>query len=106
MIGVILLRHQVRFRSSYWRKVSTELKVDLRSLPVSFLVAHKNLANDCMNQARIIGRPRAYKGFVRWQACAGHGVFSDFQKRASKSVFKALSEVGKNTLIDLDLLQD
>src|SRR5207244_1564733 len=53
------------FQSADWRRFSTELGIDLRSLPVSFLVLDRAMPKPSPG-ARQVGRSRRYKGYTTY----------------------------------------
>jgi SAM-dependent methyltransferase len=84
-------------QSAFWREFSRRMKVDLRSLPVSWLalvrLQHYTGFKELQDEAVIISRPRVFKGYCRWLACTSAGLCSgDFQKKHDKKIFEALSE--------------
>ncbi|MDQ3232972.1 MAG: small ribosomal subunit Rsm22 family protein [Pseudobdellovibrionaceae bacterium] len=83
--------------SAFWCEFSQRMKVDLRSLPVSWLAAvrpaHYTGSVAPADEALILSRPRAFKGYCRWVACTNQGICSgDFQKKHAGDIFQALSE--------------
>ncbi len=63
------------FQSAFWRRFSTELKIDLRSLPTSYLVGvKKGATNYPLPPNRVIGRARHYKGYALALLCRTGGV--------------------------------
>ena len=86
------------FQNSSWQKFSRTLNIDLRSLPVSFLVMKKRnsaLEPMAVGKARMIGRPRKYKAFLDFQECASNGVEDvRFNKRTNSAEFRRLSKGG------------
>ena len=83
-------------QSAYWREFAKELKVDLRSLPLSFLVmSRKDALTQQESISRLIGRVREYKGYCKALTCDGAGVEErQIQKRDDKRLFKNLCKVG------------
>jgi len=82
------------FQDSDWMHFSRELKIDLRSLPVSFLLLERksDRSDDLSSDAsgRMIGRPRFYKGHAKVLVCREAGVNEiTLQERHRKSEFKA-----------------
>ncbi len=72
-------------QSALWARFRKELGVDLRSLPVSFLVL-ADVAPPPPTGARVLGRPRTYKGHAKTLQCAASGVRErDVQKRDAKA---------------------
>lgn len=64
------------FHDAFWSEFSRKLKIDLRHLPLSFLVLQKKDAAETVssNQSRVIGRPRLYKGNGKFLLCNKTGV--------------------------------
>lgn len=85
--------------SAFWREVSKQLGIDLRSLPVAYLFAKKGDANPARDDfVQILAGSRSYKGYVRYHACHGAEVFTaDFMKRYSKTIYEDLAEPGLGT---------
>lgn len=72
-------------QSALWARFRRELGIDLRSLPVSFLVLAKEAAPP-LPGARVLGRPRTYKGHAKTLQCDESGVRErDVQKRDAKA---------------------
>ena len=89
------------FHSAYWKEFNKYFSIDLRSLPLSFLVAVKKNKKDkilkditVQSNSVLIGRVRAQKGFVTFQKCTNSGEVEDvrFQKREDKKIFKELQK--------------
>ncbi len=79
------------FQSAFWNQFSRNLKIDLRSLPVSYLVMGKEpfLAINQVAEARVIGRPRIYKGNGKFLTCKKEGVSeTTLLKRNHSQLFK------------------
>ncbi len=75
------------FTTREWKRFSKELQIDLRSLPVSYLVATKSERRAFPpGTGRVIGRPRVYKGFVKGLLCTEEGVSDEkiFEGRSGK----------------------
>ena len=86
---------QEAHQSAFWRDFAKQLKVDLRSLPVSFLVMSRRSEKTKSDDSRVIGRVREYKGFCKALLCNESGVSEqDIQKRDDKKVFKKLCKGG------------
>jgi hypothetical protein len=84
-------------QSAFWREFSKRMKVDLRSLPVSWLAVVQaqfySGSQEETDEAVILSRPRAFKGHCRWLACTSAGLCSgDFQKKHDKDIDEALRE--------------
>ncbi|OHE86749.1 MAG: hypothetical protein A3G75_15615 [Verrucomicrobia bacterium RIFCSPLOWO2_12_FULL_64_8] len=77
-----------------WVKFGRRARIDLRSLPYSFLALAREASPSAeAGQARVIGRPRAYKGFARVLSCDGAGVDELMvQKRDAPELFKDLRD--------------
>jgi ribosomal protein RSM22 (predicted rRNA methylase) len=81
------------FQDSDWMHFSREMKIDLRSLPLSYLLLEKKSANAAAPAqapvSRVIGRPRFYKGHAKMLVCNVQGVNEiTLQERNHKSEFK------------------
>lgn len=80
------------FTSSHWSRFGKELGVDVRSLPVSFLVLDRRPSSPS-GAARVVGRPRRRKGYTTYLACDETGVAdSRAQKRTEPITFEALKD--------------
>ena len=82
------------FQSSEWMNFSKEMKIDLRSLPVSFLVLQRKSALEPSITPKLVkralGRPRFYKGHAKLLICSNEGVNeASLQERNHKSSFKS-----------------
>lgn len=63
------------YTDPFWGRFAHEMNIDLRSLPVSFLVLDQRPAPAVPAHAvRVIGRPRVYKPHARILACDASGV--------------------------------
>lgn len=66
------------FQDSDLTRFAKEMEIDLRSLPVSFLVLEsqsQDFSDRYVNSAkRVIGRPRFYKGYAKLLVCDSTGV--------------------------------
>ncbi len=68
------------FRDRDWARFAREMEIDLRSLPVSFLVLDRRPAPPLPpDTARIIGRPRINKVDARPLACTAAGKVAEFR---------------------------
>jgi ribosomal protein RSM22 (predicted rRNA methylase) len=80
------------FQDAFWATFSKEFSIDLRSLPVSFLVMQKKGLQPCnpSGSDRIIARPRFYKGFAKMLTCGagGKAQLLQLQQRNHKAEFK------------------
>ncbi len=87
-------------QSPVWSEFSTRMKIDLRSLPLSaFAMVRtsvcKELAMEGLgDDARIIGKPRMYKGYSKILSCSkAYGVREvNLDKRSDKNLFKTLGK--------------
>ena len=85
------------FQSPVWTEASKNLGIDLRSLPTSFLCLKlKNSLKVSVRKKHIdgvlIGRPRIYKGYLKYLECHENGLRENrLQKRDDKIMFKKLS---------------
>ncbi len=83
---------QEAFTSSEWARFGKELGIDLRSLPVSFLVLDRREPKPAPS-GRVIGRARKYKGYSTYLECSPAGVA---EKKATKGkdpeLFKLLKD--------------
>ncbi len=70
------------FQSADWTKFSREMEIDLRSLPVSYLVLDRRPL--APRAARLIGRPRSYKGYALALRCAESGVHEEKYGKAEQ----------------------
>jgi hypothetical protein len=81
------------FHDSGWSHFAKTLKIDLRSLPVSYLVAEKNTPN-CSHQmaeARVLGRARLQKGCAHVCVCRREKVGPEIvQKKENRDVFSVI----------------
>ena len=73
------------FTDSNWARFANLLGIDLRDLPVSFLVLDKRAAPTTpAGAARVIGHPRIYKGYALLLGCDAGGVS---EQRLSQRTF-------------------
>lgn len=79
------------FTSAHWARVSRELGLDLRSLPVSFLVLDRRSPPRLPAGAtRLVGRPRIRKGHALVAGCDASGVHERaVSKRQAPELFRA-----------------
>ncbi len=78
------------YQSSFWKKFGDELSVDLRGLPVSYLVGVKGKATRTA-LPRVLGRARVYKGYALAYVCRESGVSEEkFMSRDDKAFVKEL----------------
>lgn len=88
------------FQDGGWARFSRELGIDLRALPVSFLVMDRRApAPAAEKSVRLIGRPREYKGHALLLGCDASGVSEKrLQKRTDTAFYKALEKNRASTL--------
>ncbi len=86
-----------------WSEIHRELRIDLRSLPYSFL-ALRRASVQHPDAARLLGRPRFQKGRVLLDLCDAEGVETrPMLQRSDKVLFKALKETaGEVVLMERD----
>lgn len=83
------------FQDASWSQFSRELQIDLRALPYSFIAmtTHPTVPNP-PQLARVIGRPRKYKGYQKVLRCNATGVDEvRFQKRDSREMWTFLDDL-------------
>jgi ribosomal protein RSM22 (predicted rRNA methylase) len=80
------------FQSADWARFSKELQIDLRSLPVSYLVGVRKSSERAHTAPRVIGRPRVSKGFTKVLVCEAEGV-SEKVLRPGKKQKKEFQQV-------------
>ncbi|MBI1859936.1 MAG: hypothetical protein HYR96_03340 [Deltaproteobacteria bacterium] len=79
----------IAFQDRAWSEWAKWLGIDLRSLPVSYLVLG---AEGGASGARVIGRPRLRGGHALVTSCGAEGLKLDTVTKADKPVFQALKE--------------
>ncbi len=86
-----------------WSEIQRELRIDLRSLPYSFL-ALRRAPVEHPEAARLLGRPRFQKGRVLLDLCDAEGVETrPMLQRTDKALFKALKDcAGEVVLMERD----
>lgn len=90
------------FQSPFWREFSLKLKIDLRSLPTSYLIlqSKQRSAVQPASLSKIIGRPRIYKGCGKFLLCNSEGVREvQLLEKNHKKLFKSL----KNHFFDQEV---
>jgi len=83
------------FQDARWAEFGKEIGIDLRSVPYSFLVLARPMADPPTPAgfSRIIGEPREAKGFARVLSCHARGVTDlMLQKRDAPELFRALKK--------------
>jgi len=90
------------FTSSFWRRFSEELGIDLRALPYAFVALERRTTPSAPRGARILGRPRLLKGRALLECCDEHGVATrTLFERDAKPLFKRLDRSGEILFADL-----
>lgn len=82
------------FRDGRWAEFGKELGIDLRSLPLSFLVLSRDAVPLAPGSSRVIGEPREAKGFLKVLSCQAEGV-GEFmlQKRDAPELHRELRKL-------------
>lgn len=82
------------FQDASWMEFGKEMGIDLRSVPYSFLTLTREApAEDQTGLARVLGRPRPYKGFSKVLSCEPAVVRERMlQKRDAPALLRALQE--------------
>lgn len=82
------------FQDSFWKTFSTRLKIDLRSLPTSFLVLKRRETESFdPSKGRLLGRARSYKGYSLALTCRMTGVKEEkLLHRHNKQVIDLLEQ--------------
>jgi hypothetical protein len=91
------------FTSRRWAEFGRRMCIDLRSLPVSYLVMQRDPGPPADAAARVIGRPRQHKGGCTFLACGAAGVTERrLLKRHDAALFKRLEADGFGPVIRLE----
>jgi len=85
------------FQDGNWAEFAKRLKIDLRTLPYSFLAMEKNATPQ--KSQHHIGRARVYKGYVSTLWCTPEGTLEekDFSKSKDKADFKRFKKDPSST---------
>lgn len=88
------------FTDGNWARFAELAGVDLRSLPLSFLVLDKRpVPMPAAGSVRVLGRPRVYKAHALLLGCGAEGLFERrLSKRHLPSVFRSLKKGGAESL--------
>ena len=90
------------FTSSFWRRFSDELGIDLRALPYAFLALARRSEPLAPHGTRILGRPRLLKGRALLECCDASGVATRaLFERDAKPLFKRLDRSGELLVADV-----
>jgi hypothetical protein len=77
------------FQDARWMHLGRELGIDLRATPYAFLVMERRPYAGDSDAARVIGRPRDYKGYSKVLSCEASGVRERMlQKRDAPALLK------------------
>jgi hypothetical protein len=86
------------FTTAHWAKFSLELGIDLRSLPLSYLVGRRDFPVSEVLGGRVIGRPRVSKAGGRALVCRPAGVTEEKLPSVGKNKeFKEIRFVRRGT---------
>jgi hypothetical protein len=79
------------FQDARWMHLGRELGIDLRATPYAFLVMERRPYPGDSGTARVIGRPRDYKGYTKVLSCEASGVHERMlQKRDAPALLKVV----------------
>ncbi len=79
------------FQNRFWSEFSHHLEIDLRSLPVSFLIMQRSPTLPLDNSPRLIGRPHFEKPGAKCQVCSNKGLeWITVHQKKDKEQFKEL----------------
>ena len=80
------------FQTKEWAEFGKQMGIDLRSLPVSYLVMTHG---DITGGERVIGRPRAHTGYAQYLGCDEQGVSEKkVMKRDREPLYRQLKKGG------------
>ena len=89
------------FADSNWTKFGKTMKIDLRSLPTSFLVLDKTVKASEDKLKRVIGRPQLFNGYATFLGCCVDGVREHkLLKRDGKEQYRDFKDVKFTRFID------
>lgn len=79
---------------SFWSKFGNEMEIDLRSLPLSYLVLDRRpVPASTENSTRVLGRPNMFKPYAEILGCSGEGVCAcKLMKRTHPDVYRKLKK--------------
>lgn len=80
------------FQDADWSAFSRELKIDLGTVPYSYLALDRRSVKQTANE-RVIGHPRLFKGYAKLLTCTVGGVTEKtIQKRGHEELFRRLKK--------------
>jgi ribosomal protein RSM22 (predicted rRNA methylase) len=84
------------FQSPFWREVSRQVEIDLRSLPYSFLASSRLGISEWPEEAeRLIGHPRERKAHSQLLCCGRGGLFDRMlQRRDEPELYRRVTKKG------------
>jgi ribosomal protein RSM22 (predicted rRNA methylase) len=85
------------FTDAHWARFGQLMGIDLRSLPLSYLVLDRRPAPLAPGAFRVIGQPRVYKPYARVLACETSGVR---EQRLDKRHFPELYRQARKQRLD------
>ncbi len=82
------------FIDSFWTKFGQQMEIDLRSLPLSYLVLDRRpVPASAANATRVIGRPNLFKPYAEVLGCSAKGVCAcKVMKRTHPDVYRQLKK--------------
>jgi hypothetical protein len=82
------------FTDGFWTRFGQEMEIDLRSLPLSYLVLDRRPAQELTeNSTRVLGRPNLFKPYAEILGCSGKGVCAcKVMKRTHPDVYRQLKK--------------
>jgi len=94
----------IAFTNANWTLFAQGMKIDLRSLPYSFIVMNtKSLTPlpELDGKSRLLGRPRQHKGYTRIYSCDRNG-HNDYElwQRDDKALWKTIKKGKSGTLFE------
>lgn len=92
------------FQDARWMHLGRELGIDLRATPYAFLVMERRPYAGDSTAARVIGRPRDYKGYSKVLSCEAGGVHERMlQKRDAPGLLKQVQSAPAAPLFKWEL---
>jgi len=82
------------FIDGFWTKFGQEMEIDLRSLPLSYLVMDRRpVPASAANATRVLGRPNLFKPYAEILGCSSKGVCAcKLMKRTHADVYRQLKK--------------